>query len=253
MKFAALGSGSQGNGLVVEAGSSRVMVDCGFGLADTVQRLQRIDLQPRDLLGVLVTHEHDDHIGGVARFAAKFGLPVWMTSGTWRSAEKRFQNCDVRAIEAYQPFSVGDLHITPYPVPHDAREPSQFVFGDGHVRLGLLTDAGAVTRHMLDTLTGCDALLLEFNHDVDLLRQSRYPEMLKRRIAGKWGHLSNDAATEVLRGVGPEQLRLIVGMHLSEENNNPEKVRLAIKGALGKSRGEICVAGQESGTPWFSI
>ena len=253
MRFAALGSGSQGNGLIVEKEGCRLLVDCGFGLADAIRRLQRLGLEPSDLNAVLVTHEHDDHMGGVARLAAEYALPIWMTPGTLRGMERRFEGREVNFIEGYQPFSVGDLHVTPYPVPHDAREPSQFIFSDGRQRPGLLTDAGAVTPHMVNTLTGCDALLLECNHDADLLKGGRYPEMLKRRIAGKWGHLDNDAAMDVLRAVGAGQLRMVVGMHLSEENNRPELVQASIRQTLGNFDGDIAIADQQTGTPWFSL
>ncbi len=253
MRFASLGSGSQGNGLVVEHDGCRVLVDCGFGLADCVQRLRRLGLEPKDLTGVLVTHEHDDHVGGVARLAATYSLPIWMTPGTLRGLERRFESCAVDLIEGYRPFAVGELHITPYPVPHDAREPSQFVFSDGKRRLGLLTDAGSVTPHMVSTLAGCDALLLECNHDVDLLQRGRYPEHLKRRIAGKWGHLDNGAAMTMLKAVCTEQLQTIVGMHLSEENNHPALVRSRILSTVGDFAGHIAVAQQNEGTPWISV
>lgn len=253
MRFASLGSGSQGNGLVVEHDGCRILIDCGFGLADTIQRLQRLDLAPTDLSAVLVTHEHDDHAGGVARLAAKFSLPVWMTRGTLRGMEGFFAPCDVRLIDGYGEFAVGSLHVTPFPVPHDAREPSQYVIADGRSRLGLVTDAGEVTPHMVSTLSGCDGLLLEFNHDAELLRRSRYPETLKRRIAGKWGHLANDAAKKLLAAVSGQQLRTVVGMHLSQENNSPELARSAIEAVLGKFSGEVAIAGQDSGTAWLTL
>ncbi len=243
MRFAALGSGSQGNGLVVEQGGCRVLVDCGFSLSETLQRLRRLGLEPSDLNAVLVTHEHDDHAGGVARLASTYSLPIWMTPGTLRGMEQRFQSCEVNFIQGYRPFSIGDLQMTPYPVPHDAREPTQFVFTDGKHHLGLLTDAGGVTPHMVTTLTGCDALLLECNHDAGLLRRGRYPEALKRRISGRWGHLDNDAAMDILRQVDPAgALRMVVAMHLSEENNRPDLVRSAIEAAAGTFKGHISVA-----------
>ncbi|MSQ60566.1 MAG: MBL fold metallo-hydrolase [Betaproteobacteria bacterium] len=254
MRFAALGSGSQGNGLVVEHDGCRLLIDCGFSVAETSLRLARLGLEPKDLSAVLVTHEHDDHIGGVARLAAKFALPVWMTPGTLRGMERRFQSSDLNFIQGYRPFSIGGLHITPFPVPHDAREPAQFVFTDGKRRLGLLTDAGSVTPHMVSTLTGCDALLLECNHDAGLLQRGRYPAALKQRISGRWGHLDNVAAMQILREVDPAgTLRTVVAMHLSEENNHPDLVTTAIEAAARNFKGQVCVAYQDAGTPWLSI
>lgn len=253
MRFASLGSGSQGNGLIVEHDGCRVLVDCGFGLADTVNRLARLDLAPQDLHAILVTHEHDDHAGGVARLAARYSLPVWMTRGTLRGMEGLFSGCDLRLIDAYREFSVGGLHVNPYPVPHDAREPAQYVFSDGRSRLGLVTDAGEVTPHMVASLSGCDGLLLEFNHDTELLRRGRYPQPLKRRIAGRWGHLANEAAQSLLALLAGQQLRAVVGMHLSQENNRPDLVHAAIEGVLGKFPGQVAIAGQDAGTPWLAL
>lgn len=253
MRFASLGSGSQGNGLVVEHDGCRLLVDCGFGLADTLKRLQRLALEPGDLHGILVTHEHDDHAGGVARLATRFSLPVWMTRGTLRGMEAFFSGCEIRTIDGYGEFSVGSLKVTPYPVPHDAREPAQYVFSNGESRLGLVTDAGEVTPHMISRLSGCDALLLECNHDADLLRRSRYPDSLKRRIAGRWGHLANDAAQALLSAVTGPRLRTIVGMHLSQENNRPELVRATMEAVLGPFEGELAIAGQDLGTPWLKV
>lgn len=252
MRFAALGSGSQGNALVVEHDGFRVLVDCGFGLAQCVQRLDRLGLSPSVLHAVLVTHEHEDHIGGVARLAAHHQLPVYMTSGTLRGLEPVFSCLEVRLIEGYQAFSLGSLQIAPYPVPHDAREPAQFVFSDGSHRLGLLTDAGSATNHMLDILRGCDGLLLECNHDLAMLQGGTYPAALKRRISGKWGHLDNDTAYDLLRRVRTDKLRVVVGMHLSEQNNNPERVRAGLEDVMGTSA-TVSIAYQDIGTPWISL
>lgn len=253
IRFAALGSGSRGNALVVEHDGYRLLVDCGFGLAESVRRLHRLGLEPSDLHAILVTHEHDDHIGGVARLAARYNLPVRMTAGTLRGMEQRFVSLNIDLIEGYQPFSLGGIGVTPYAVPHDAREPTQFVFTDGRYRVGLLTDAGSITPHMVNMLAGCHALMLECNHDAGMLRQGRYPEPLKRRISGKWGHLDNTTATQILREVRTDQLQVVVGMHLSEENNHPDLVHGSIREALGRFTGEVSVAHQDIGTPWISL
>ena len=171
IRFASLGSGSEGNGLLVESGRTRLLLDCGFSVAETVRRLQRLDVSPESLDAILVTHEHDDHVGGVSRFARRFDTPVYLSYGTYAAA-KRGDFPDVVVIDSHTPFTVGDLEVLPYPVPHDAREPTQFVFGDGAARLGVLTDAGASTPHIESMLSGLDALVLECNHDLELLRNS---------------------------------------------------------------------------------
>lgn len=254
MRFASLGSGSSGNALVIEAGRTRVMLDCGFGIRETVGRLARLGLVPQDISGIVVTHEHTDHIGGVAKFAAKFNLPVWLTHGTLSAASRHFLNFPrLCPIDSHARFAVGDLEIEPFPVPHDAREPVQYVFGDGKRRLGVLTDAGAATAHIEATLCGCDALVLECNHDIDMLRTGPYPPPLKRRVAGRFGHLDNEAAARLLARLGNGCLQHVVAAHLSEKNNTPELARTALSRALGCNREWIGVADQANGLGWRQI
>ena len=141
MRFASIGSGSEGNGLVVEAGSTRLLIDCGFGVRDTVNRLARIGVDPESVDAIVVTHEHSDHVGGVPAFAAKYDIPVWLTFGTLAVVGARFEGVPrVYGFDSHDKFAVGDLEVRPFPVPHDAREPVQFVVSDGAFRLGVLTD-----------------------------------------------------------------------------------------------------------------
>jgi phosphoribosyl 1,2-cyclic phosphodiesterase len=160
MQFASLGSGSRGNATLVEAGSTLVMVDCGFSCRETERRMQRLGRSAAQLAAVLVTHEHGDHIRGVPVLARKYDLPVWLSNGTGMVLQEN-DLPDVRMLDGYGRFSLGDLEIHPYTVPHDAREPCQFVFGDGGYRFGMLTDTGRITAHICDCLDACDALLLE--------------------------------------------------------------------------------------------
>ena len=255
MRFASLGSGSQGNALVVEVRSTRVLLDCGFGLSETTRRLARLGIAPEDLCGILVTHEHDDHIGGVARFARKHGIPVWLTAGTLRSLHGLFEpDVELHLIEGYARFAIGDIEIDPFPVPHDAREPAQFVFSDGARSLGVLTDAGHVTPHMQRCLNHCAALVLECNHDPALLRDSDYPVSLKLRIASRFGHLDNEAARGLLAGLsGRAALQHVIAAHLSESNNRPDLARRALAEALGCAQEWIGVADQQSGLEWRQL
>lgn len=253
MRFASLGSGSEGNALLVQAGATCIMLDCGFGIAETVSRLARLGLSPRDVDAILVTHEHEDHSGGVARFAGKFGIPVWMSCGSWRVLGDGFGAVAVNQIEGQRRFHIGDIELTPYTVPHDAREPLQFVFGDGARRLGVLTDAGSITPHIRSVLDGCDALLLECNHDLEMLRNGRYPPSLKQRIAGRFGHLANDEAAGLLSGIECGRLQHIVAAHLSRQNNTPDLARAALAGALNCALEWIGVADQDGGLDWREI
>lgn len=251
MKFASLGSGSEGNALLVSAGKTCVLLDCGFGLNETIMRLARLGVSPSDLSGVLVTHEHSDHSRGAVRLARKFGLTIWLTHGTWRS----FQAHDicVQEISAHDAFAIGDLEVTPYPVPHDAAEPVQFVFGDGHRRLGVLTDAGCSTPHIENILSGCNALILECNHDREMLQNSSYPLTLKQRIGGRLGHLSNDQAAEILERLDTRLLQHLVAAHLSAQNNLPALAVNALSLAMGCAPDWIGVATQSEGCGWREI
>lgn len=252
IRFASLGSGSEGNALLVEAGQSRVLLDCGFSVAETVRRLERLGVGPDSLDAILVTHEHDDHVGGVARFSRRFGTPVYLSYGTYTAAT-RDDFSEVVIIDSHTPFTIGDLEVMPYPVPHDAREPTQFVFGDGAVRLGVLTDAGASTPHIESMLSELDALVLECNHDRELLRNSAYPERLKERISGRLGHLDNVQAAQILSRIDRSGLQHVVAAHLSQKNNRPELAVAALAGAMGCEPDWIAVATQACGIDWRSV
>lgn len=251
MRFASLGSGSEGNGLVVEAGGSRLLLDCGFSISETVRRLQRLDVEPSTLDALLVTHEHDDHVGGVARFARKFGIPVYLSHGTHAaSSTGRAVFPEVVIIDSHTPFAVGDIEVLPYPVPHDAREPTQFVFGDGQSRLGVLTDAGSSTPHIEAMLGGLDALMIECNHDAGMLAGSAYPERLKARIGGRLGHLDNTQAAQIVSSIDTRSLQHVIAAHLSQKNNSPALAAAALAGALGCAQDWICIASQAEGYGW---
>lgn len=254
MRFSSLGSGSRGNALVVEAGQTRVMLDCGFAIRETVLRLARLDLTPDQLSAIVVTHEHADHIGGVAPFARKFNIPVWLTHGTYSHAVGQFKDSQpLHLFDSHDRFSVGDLEIEPFPVPHDAREPAQFVFGDGARRLGVLTDTGCSTPHIEATLSRCHALVLECNHDAEMLRNGAYPPGLKQRVAGRFGHLDNAVAAEILGKLDNAMLQHIVAAHLSEKNNLPCLAQDALSRVLNCEKEWIGIAEQETGFSWRQI
>jgi phosphoribosyl 1,2-cyclic phosphodiesterase len=251
MRFASLGSGSRGNALVVEAGDTRVLVDCGFGPRNLAARIGRLGLEPGDLDAVLITHEHSDHVAGVVPCARRYGIEVFLTHGTLGAVA--LDGLSPRVIDSHTAFAIGDIEVRPFPVPHDAREPAQFVFSDGSSCLGVLTDAGCVTPHMVEMLSVCNALVLECNHDVGMLAAGRYPAHLKQRIAGRFGHLDNAAAADLLARLDHQRLRHVVAAHLSQENNTHELARAALAGVLGCDAAWIGVADQNHGCDWRQI
>jgi len=254
MRFASLGSGSSGNALVVDGGGTRLLIDCGFGVRETGRRLERLSLQPEDISAVLVTHEHTDHTSGVFSFARKHRLSVWLTHGTLSAlGDKAPEAVALHLIDTHAAFRIGGVEITPFPVPHDAREPVQFVFGDGARRLGVVTDTGCTTTHIEATLGRCDALVLECNHDVAMLRDGPYPLALKRRVGGRLGHLSNDEAAGLLDSLDVGGLQHIVAAHLSERNNHPALARKALSRVLGCETAWVAVAEQNEGLGWRHI
>jgi len=254
VRFASLGSGSEGNALVVEAGGSRLLLDCGFSPRETARRLARIGLAAADLAGIVVTHEHSDHVGGVFSLARSAGLPVWITHGTLAAMREvdpaAGASVATTLIHGEAGFSVGDLQVLPFTVPHDAREPVQYVISDGALRLGVLTDTGCATSHVEEMLSGCEALVLEANHDLDMLRRGDYPPALKARIAGRHGHLDNAAAGKILEAIDRSRLRHVIAAHLSRKNNTPALARAALAGALGWEEASIGVASQDDGFGW---
>jgi phosphoribosyl 1,2-cyclic phosphodiesterase len=254
VRFASIGSGSEGNGLVVEAGRTRVLIDCGFGVKETVARLARHGVEPESITALLVTHEHNDHAGGVPAFAGRYGIPVWMTFGTMMVIGERFDGvAQVYGFDTHDAFSVGDLEVRPFPVPHDAREPVQFVVSDGVFRVGLLTDIGGSTPFVEASLSGCHALVLECNHDRDLLAESDYPPSLKQRIMGRFGHLHNEAAAALLGKLDASRLQHVIAAHLSQQNNTPAKARAALAGALACAEEWIGIADQAEGFGWRAL
>ena len=254
MRFASLGSGSKGNALLIEVNDTRVLLDCGFGPGEVSARLARLRLDTSDLDAIIVTHEHGDHGDGVAKLATRCDIPVYLTRGTLSGlgAEGR-AIANAKLIDAFTPFAIGDVQVTPYTVPHDAREPVQFVISDGSARLGVLTDTGCPTPHIAETLSGVDALVLECNHDLDMLMNGPYPAQLKRRIAGRLGHLSNESSAELVRAMDCSRLQHVFAAHLSEKNNTQELARAALAGALNCAPDWIGIATQEEGFGWRQI
>ena len=252
MRFASLGSGSRGNATLVQSGNTLLMVDNGFSLKQTRRRLQRLQVDPQEISAILVTHEHSDHISGVGVFARSLGVPVYLTHGTQRTG--RLGPCDrVVAFNAGESFEIGSISVCSVVVPHDAREPCQYLFSDGRSRIGVLTDLGSVTPHVTQMYRGCHGLLLEFNHDSDLLAAGPYPPSLKSRVGGDWGHLSNMQACDLLQQIATDSLSRLVIAHISEQNNARDAVLGALAARVPAWRSRPVWAEQEKGFPWLEV
>jgi len=254
MRFACLGSGSQGNAFIVEQGRTRLMLDCGYAARETERRLARLALVPADLAGILITHEHSDHIAGAYKFARKHALSIWLTHGTFKAFPGDAAALpQLEFIDSHSPFGVDELQVLPFPVPHDAREPAHFVFSDGARRLAVLTDTGSSTGHIEAMLSGCDALVLECNHDLGMLMNGDYPQALKARIAGRYGHLDNQSSAGLLAALDRSRLQHLIAAHLSQQNNTPGLARQALAQVMGCAPEWIGVASQDEGFGWREI
>lgn len=257
LRFRSLGSGSTGNATLVEATcggrTTRLMVDCGFGVRQLDARLASAGLKVAELDAIFITHEHGDHIGCAHSVSVRHRIPVWMSEGTWLATGGRDFDGQLQFARDGTHIDIGDLRIEPFTVPHDAREPLQLTCSDGARRLGILTDLGHATPYVLERLGNLQALLLESNHDSDLLMNSAYPAFLKQRVGGQYGHLSNAAAAAIASTVLHDGLRHVVAAHLSEQNNRPELVQLSLAAALGCSAGEVMTATAAHGSPWLDV
>ncbi|MGL4767102.1 MAG: MBL fold metallo-hydrolase [Formosimonas sp.] len=261
LRYASLGSGSSGNALVIEARcaqhTTRLLLDCGFSVRETERRLARLDLTGSDIDAIVVTHEHDDHIGGVAKFARKFGTPLYMSRGTFLSVAQHSHSCtqlNVQFCHDSQPFWIQNLEIRPYTVPHDAREPLQFTFHCQNIQLGVLTDIGHITPNVVQALRGSHGLVLEYNYDAHMMAKStKYPPSLKSRITGNYGHLDNTVAQQLLLQLIHPQLHHVHAAHISGNNNDSALVEQLLHRALSPSQTPYTVACQDDGFDWFSV
>ena len=249
MQFASLGSGSKGNATLVRNADTCLLVDCGFSLVQFERRLARLCIEPSAIDGLLITHEHSDHAGGIARLLQNYALPVWTTVGT----AARISIDRYNVINGGQSFSIGSIDVQAVTVPHDAAEPVQFVFTDRlhSKKLGILTDSGHISNHMLDTYSCLHALLIEFNYDHDMLVNGPYPAKLKRRVVGSHGHLSNQQSIDMLRRIDVTALTCLVAGHISQNNNDPQLVAALLQQHVHHC--QAIVACQDDGFDWLQV
>ncbi len=260
MEIGLLASGSKGNATLVRSNGTAFLVDAGLSAKELQKRLATYGLAPSDLLGIVLTHEHIDHIRGAGTLARRYDLPVWSNLPTRTASEAHLGGLpEWHEIQIGLPFQIGSLRLNPFSTPHDAADPFGLILeSETGYRIGLGTDLGFVTRLVRERLRGVQGLVLEFNHDLDLLLSGPYPWPIKQRIRGKLGHLENTAAAQLLREIMPGELEWLVCAHLSEMNNSSQIVmECAREGLSGrevagrKNPPPIFVAAQSQPTPLF--
>jgi phosphoribosyl 1,2-cyclic phosphodiesterase len=257
LRVVVLGSGSGGNSVVVESGERRILVDAGFSCREIERRMQRVGVEASSISALLLTHEHTDHVQGAARFAKKHGVPVYASRGTFAGSDLPEEVlARSETIESGRPVEVAGFFVEPFQIPHDAREPLGFVIEDaGGRRVGLCADLGCRSRLAWGRLVELDLLLLETNHDLDMLRNGPYPWRLKQRVAGRHGHLSNGDAAEGLPELLSERLQWVAAYHLSRVNNSPALAAALLGEALERagSPAGVLVTDQFEPTPWLEV
>ncbi len=255
LRIGVLGSGSGGNSVVLESGPHRLLIDAGFSCRELMRRMKMLDFDPASLGGLVLTHEHVDHCRGADRLARKLKLPVYATEGTLAGMRLR-DEASARVIRSGEPREVAGFLVEPFVLPHDAREPVGLVIEDplGR-RIGLAADLGCRTSLAWGRLKDLDVLLIETNHDLDMLRSGPYPWSLKQRIAGRHGHLSNRDAAEGLPELMNDRLRWVVLYHLSETNNHPTLAAAAVGETLDRERcsARMVIAEQDHPSPWLEV
>jgi phosphoribosyl 1,2-cyclic phosphodiesterase len=258
MRVVVLGSGSRGNAVVVESLGRRILIDAGFSCRTLEQRMEAVGVRADSVEAVVLTHEHRDHVIGVDRLARKHGLSVWGTSGTLdhipNLSEQARRQC--RTLASGRPAEVAGFEVEPFAIPHDAREPVGFVVtGPDGCRLGLAGDLGSRSRLAWGRLAELDVLVLETNHDLTMLRDGPYPWLLKQRVAGRHGHLSNHDAADGLPELLCDRLRRVVLYHLSQTNNSPELAAEEIGEVLARegSAAQIAVTEQDRPGDWLEV
>ena len=251
-----LASGSRGNCAIVASSTTKILVDAGISCRETFKRMKFLGEDPRSLSALLITHEHSDHIYGLATLAKKLSIPIFMTGAThqaWARAMRdengvRPQLERLEKFESGHTFQVGDISVKPFTIPHDAADPVGFTFKAEGIKVGIATDLGYLPISVRDHLRGCDVLVMESNHDLEMLRGGPYPWSVKQRVMSRVGHLSNEALADFFRHDYDNSAAFVVLAHLSEQNNHPEIARreaekaLAMRGGLFQNR--VLLAGQ---------
>jgi len=236
-----LASGSRGNTAVVESSQARILVDVGISCRETFKRMKAVEMDPRSISAVLISHEHTDHVCGLATLAKKLDVPVFMTGATHQAWARSLRDdagelpkiAKLEVFSSGRSFQIADITVTPFTIPHDAADPVGFTFRAEGAKIAIATDLGYMPASVCDHLRKCDVLMIESNHDVEMLRVGPYPWSVKQRVMSRVGHLSNESLAQFFAKDYDGGASYIVLAHLSEQNNHPEVARRAAETALG--------------------
>lgn len=255
MHFSILGSGSKGNSVFIESGRTAILIDAGFSGKVMQARLQGIGRDLADIRALCITHEHNDHICGVGAASRRHGIPVYANPGTFAGGEKRLGKLHAREeFDTGDILQIDDLRVRSFRISHDTADPVGYVVSDGKASVGYCTDTGQVSHLMATRLAGCSALILEFNHNLEMLRNGPYPVPLQQRVRSSQGHLCNEDAAEFLAQLMGDRLRIAVLAHLSETNNTPELARTAALNAVSEwGETSLLIASQDTVLPLIQI
>ena len=239
MRVVVLASGSKGNSTLVATSRTRILVDCGLSCKETFKRLHAVGEDPHRIDAIVISHEHSDHIGGLPVLARKTKAPVFMTGATNDTWGESCEGSDLDRLELFysgRSFTVGDIEVTPFTIPHDAADPVAFCFRAEGAKVGIVTDLGYIPRNVSEHVRGCDVLVIESNHDVEMLRTGPYPWSEKQRVGSRVGHLSNSTLADFFARDYDGNAAFVVLAHLSEQNNHPEIARRTAETALQPRR-----------------
>ncbi len=248
---ASLNSGSNGNCYYIGNSSEAILIDAGISCRETEKRMKRLGLSPAKVIAIVISHEHTDHIKGVETLAKKYQIPVYITPNTYRNGGLSICKSLLNPFSAYQPFSIGGLTVTGFPKYHDAADPHSFVISYNNINVGVFTDIGSTCKHVAENFKNCNAVFLEANYDEDMLQRGSYPYILKMRIRGGYGHLSNRQALELFIRHKPKYLSHLFLSHLSKDNNCPKMVHELFSQHAGNT--EIVIASRFEETAVYQI
>ncbi len=260
VSFANLGSGSRGNATVVVCNDSAILVDCGLSCRQVRLRLRKLGITPSRVKGIVLTHDHGDHVAGTRVTARTFEVPVYMSEGCMRKVQRGRlaldEGTEIRTFEPGDKLKIGALEVESFRVPHDTVDPVGFAVGVGGDRVGIATDMGSPSRRAMEVLGTCRAVLLEFNHDTDMLRGCDYPTSVKDRVGGRWGHLSNRQAADIVKSLRRSRVEEVLLGHLSESSNTPELALEAARAGVGhraRKRIALRLASQDAPSTLISL